>query len=76
MWPLNAENPKEADDQAMDIIKSHILARLAIATDGQSGRDLKNMVTKATMKAIQRSSKDGVRRKVTFLESDFTLLDN
>lgn len=35
--------------------EGHVLERLALATAGKSGRELKNMVTKATMVAVKRS---------------------
>lgn len=51
--------------------EGHILERLALATEGQSGRELKNMVTRATMSAVRRSCEGGIRRRVTLKESDF-----
>ena len=50
-----------------------IIARLAQATEGLSGRALKNMVTVATKTAMRRSLSDPQRR-VTLRESDFELI--
>jgi AAA+ superfamily predicted ATPase len=49
-----------------------ILARLAVATENKSGRDLKNLVDKARMRAIKRSIKNG-GHLVTLEEGDFRL---
>jgi SpoVK/Ycf46/Vps4 family AAA+-type ATPase len=49
-----------------------ILARLALATENKSGRDLKNLVDKAKMRAIKRSIKN-VGHPVTLEEGDFRL---
>jgi AAA+ superfamily predicted ATPase len=51
-----------------------ILARLALVTEGKSGRDLKNLVAKATMRAIKRSAREGDEKPVILEESDFALL--
>jgi transitional endoplasmic reticulum ATPase len=49
-----------------------ILARLSLATENKSGRDLKNLVDKARMRALRRSIKnDG--HPVTLEEGDFGL---
>jgi AAA+ superfamily predicted ATPase len=49
-----------------------ILARLSLASENKSGRDLKNLVDKARMQAIKRSLKtDG--QPVTLEEGDFRL---
>jgi len=50
-----------------------ILARIACATEGKSGRELRNMVDRATMRAARRSLKAGARSPVTLQESDFEL---
>jgi SpoVK/Ycf46/Vps4 family AAA+-type ATPase len=75
--PLDATSNDEALLEAWNILMTPdmIKTRLATATEGQSGRQLKNMVTKATMVAVKRSYQSGVRRPVTFRESDFDLLD-
>jgi SpoVK/Ycf46/Vps4 family AAA+-type ATPase len=77
-WPLESDTWSAASDEALEIMKSKlclgpysILARLALATEGRSGRELKNLVTKATMRAIRRSSDGGVRRAVELHQSDF-----
>jgi AAA+ superfamily predicted ATPase len=49
-----------------------ILARLSLATENKSGRDLKNLVDKARMRAIKRSIKNDAHR-VTLEEGDFRL---
>jgi SpoVK/Ycf46/Vps4 family AAA+-type ATPase len=51
-----------------------ILARLALVTEGKSGRELKNIVTKATMRAIKRSAQEGVPNPVILNESDFACI--
>jgi transitional endoplasmic reticulum ATPase len=50
-----------------------ILARISFATYGFSGRELKSLVTRSTMKALQRSAKNGGARTVILRESDFVL---
>jgi transitional endoplasmic reticulum ATPase len=48
-----------------------LLARLALLTEGKSGRDLKNLVDKARMRAIKRAVKNGGEEPVTLQEEDF-----
>jgi AAA+ superfamily predicted ATPase len=45
-----------------------MLARISDATQGYSGRQLKNLVSKATMKAVERAGHRGI---VSLRESDF-----
>ena len=47
-----------------------ILARLSLASENKSGRDLKNLVDKARMRAIKRSLKID-DQPVTLEEDDF-----
>jgi SpoVK/Ycf46/Vps4 family AAA+-type ATPase len=64
------------EDESEALIKSWekvmtpkmMLARIADATHGYSGRQLKNLVSKATMKAVERA---GFRGIVSLRESDF-----
>lgn len=74
---LDADSHDDAILEAWDIVMTPdmVITRLATATEGQSGRQLKNMVTKATMVAVKRSYQDGVRKPVRFRESDFAVLD-
>jgi SpoVK/Ycf46/Vps4 family AAA+-type ATPase len=44
---------------------------LALATEGKSGRDLKNLVDKARMKAIKRLIRSGEDKPVRLEEGDF-----
>jgi AAA+ superfamily predicted ATPase len=48
-----------------------VLARLALATEGKSGRDLKNLVDKARMRAIKRNIRARQDRPLRLEESDF-----
>jgi SpoVK/Ycf46/Vps4 family AAA+-type ATPase len=50
-----------------------ILARLALDTENKSGRDLKNLVDKARMRAIKRSLKNDGTHPVALEEGDFKL---
>jgi SpoVK/Ycf46/Vps4 family AAA+-type ATPase len=50
-----------------------VLARLALATEGKSGRDLKNLLDKARMRAIKRAVKNADDKLVTLVEGDFAL---
>jgi SpoVK/Ycf46/Vps4 family AAA+-type ATPase len=70
---MHSENYDKALIEAWEIFMNPdmILSRLATATDCQSGRQIKNMVDKATMKAVRRSCQDGERKPVTLRESDF-----
>jgi SpoVK/Ycf46/Vps4 family AAA+-type ATPase len=75
--PLYTTSHDEALLEAWNIVMTpdKIITRLATATEGQSGRQLKNMVTKANMVAVKRSYQDGVRKPVTRRESDFDLIN-
>jgi SpoVK/Ycf46/Vps4 family AAA+-type ATPase len=48
-----------------------ILARLSVATEGKSGRELKSLVARASMKALQRTAKTGGSRQINLREADF-----
>jgi transitional endoplasmic reticulum ATPase len=53
-----------------------ILARLALLTEGKSGRDLRNLVDKARMRAIKRAIKNGNDKPLALCEADFTTTRN
>src|ERR1700736_2455913 len=67
---LNAYNRSSTLLEAWDLAMTPemVLARIPSATEGYSGRQLKNMVSKATMKAVKRAGPQGI---ATLRESDF-----
>jgi hypothetical protein len=74
-----ANSRQEALSMAWDHIKnpqrSIVMRWLTQVTDGISGRGLKNIVTRAIMKAVGRSAKQGVRQPVVLLDTDFSFDD-
>jgi hypothetical protein len=53
--------------------KIELLASIALTSEGNSDRDLKNLTQKAVVNAVKRSVKGDGQTPVTLKESDFSL---